>query len=96
MMAFLENVFIYLAALHLSCGAQVFDFPCGMQDLISCPRIEPGASVLGAQSLRHWPTREVPVIMTLPVIEHLLHLTLLTSPCFWNYSLEVPQGPRIS
>ena len=51
----LKNYFkislIYLAALGLSCS---------MQGLVLSPRVEPGPSVLGAQSLSHWTTKEVP------------------------------------
>ena len=94
---FFRKIYLFIC-LHciLVVAHEVFDIPCGMQDLISCPRIESGAPVLGAQSLSHWPTREVPVTMTLHVIEHLLHLTLLMSPCFWKHSREFPQGPCIS
>ena len=44
-------LFIYLAALGLSCG---------MRDLVPWPGIESGPPALGAQSLSHWTTREVP------------------------------------
>ena len=33
---------------------------CGLQDLVSWPGIKPGPPALGAWSLNHWPTREVP------------------------------------
>ena len=33
-----------------------------MWDLVPRPRIEPGPPALGAWSLNHWTTREVPVI----------------------------------
>ena len=50
---FKKKSFIYfnLAALGLSC--------C-MWDLAPCPGIEPRPPALGAQSLSHWTTREVP------------------------------------
>ena len=44
-------LFIYLAALGLSCS---------MWDLAPWPGIKPGPPALGAQSLSHWTTREVP------------------------------------
>ena len=44
-------LFIYLAAPGLSCG---------MGDLVPWPGIEPGPPALGAGSLSHWTTREVP------------------------------------
>ena len=33
---------------------------CHMWDLVSCPGIKSGPPALGAQSLSHWTTREVP------------------------------------
>ena len=48
---FFLNFFIYLAALGLSCS---------MWDLAPGPGVEPGPPSLGAQSLSHWTTREVP------------------------------------
>ena len=33
---------------------------CGMWDLVPCPKIEPRSPALGARSLTHWTTREVP------------------------------------
>ena len=48
---FKKKHIIYLAALGLSCG---------MWDLVPWPGIEPGPHALGAQSLTHWTTREVP------------------------------------
>ena len=44
-------IYIYLAALGLSCG---------MWDLVLWPGIEPGPPALGMQSLSQWITREVP------------------------------------
>ena len=44
-------VYIYLAARVLSCN---------MWDLVPQPGIKPGLPALGAQSLSHWNTREVP------------------------------------
>ena len=44
-------MFIYLAALDLSCG---------MWDLVPQPGIKPGPLQLGGQSLSHWTTKEVP------------------------------------
>ena len=35
-------------------------FSCGMWDLVPSPGIEPGPPALGAGSLSHWTTREVP------------------------------------
>ena len=36
-------------------------FVVGMWDLVPCPGIEPGHLALGAGSLSHWITREVPL-----------------------------------
>ena len=35
---------------------------CSMWALVPGPEIEPGPPVLGAWSLSHWTTREVPVV----------------------------------
>ena len=43
----------------LCCGRRTLS--CNMWDLVPWPGIEPGPSALGAQSLSHWTTREVPV-----------------------------------
>ena len=62
----------YLAAPGLSCGMQdlrchVWDLHCGMRtlscgmwDLVPWPGMKPGTPALGAWSLSHWTTREVP------------------------------------
>ena len=42
----------------LSCGKQTLS--CGLWDLVRWPVIEPRPPALGAQSLSHWTTREVP------------------------------------
>ena len=49
-------LFIYLAAPGLTCG---------MQDLVPWPGIEPRPPAVGAQSLIHWTTREVPQLWIL-------------------------------
>ena len=55
-------IFIYFIWLcHVSATASG-TFSCGMWDLVSWPRMEPGASALGAQSLSHWTIREVPLL----------------------------------
>ena len=57
---------LYLVAPGLSCGMQeVFScsmqtLSCGMWDLVPRPGIKPRPPALGAWSLRHWTTREVP------------------------------------
>ena len=55
------KICIYLAAMGLSCRTRIFDLHCGLQDLVPWPGIEPEAPGLGAQSLSHWTTREVPL-----------------------------------
>ena len=47
-------LFIYLAALGLGCS---------MWDLVPWPGNEPGSPELGAHSLSHWTTREVPLLL---------------------------------
>ena len=53
---FIWIVFIYLAMLGLSCG---------IWDLVSWPKIESRPLALGAWSLNHWTTREVPILSVL-------------------------------
>ena len=64
-------LFIYLAALGLSCGMRALGcsmFSCSIRALScgmhvgssSLPGIEPGPPVLGAWHLNHWATREIP------------------------------------
>ena len=56
---FFFNIYvIYLAMLGLSCSMRILS--CGMWDLVPSPGIKPRPSVLGAWSLNHWTTREVP------------------------------------
>ena len=45
--------YIYLSVPSLSCG---------IWDLVPQPRIEPMTPALGAQSLSHWTTRQVPQV----------------------------------
>ena len=51
-------LFIYLAVPSLSCGTQ--DLSGVLWDLFPWPGIEPEPPVLGAWSLSHWTTREIP------------------------------------
>ena len=46
-----------------SCG--MWTLSCSMWDLVPCPGIEPGASALGARSLSHWTTGDVPQCLCL-------------------------------
>ena len=91
------NIKIYLAALCLSCGTGglhclTYDLCCSMRDLVPWPGIEPGPPALGAQSLTHWTTREVPIhtfvkkihfllpdiwVFTIPVLQQTLYISLL-------------------
>ena len=52
--------FIYLFWLHRVLVVARRIFSCGMWDLVPRPGIEPAAPALGARSLTHWTTREVP------------------------------------
>ena len=54
-----KNLFIYLATPGLGCSTQ--DLCWGMWDLVPWLGIEPRPPALGAQSLTHWTTREVPL-----------------------------------
>ena len=65
--------FIYLAVLGLRCSIWVFVLfcfsvavhgivTCGMCDLVPRPGMEPRTPALGAQSLSHSTTREVPIL----------------------------------
>ena len=49
----LNCLYFYLAVLGLSCS---------IWDLVLCPGIKPRPPALGAQSLSHWTTREVPTL----------------------------------
>ena len=62
-----KKTFIYLAVPGLRCGSGIFS--CGMQSLdaacgilVPWPGIEPRPPALGAQSLSHQTTREVPAL----------------------------------
>ena len=65
-------LFTYLAAPGLSCGMWdllvvaceflLWTLICGLWDLVPWSGIEPGPPALGAWSLSHWPTREVPIL----------------------------------
>ena len=55
---FLKYLFFYLTALSLSWG--MWTLSCAMWDLVPWQVIESGPSPLGAWSLSHWTTREVP------------------------------------
>ena len=58
---------IFVAACGIfSCGMRTFS--CGMWDLVSQPGIQPRPPALGAWSLTHWTTREVPVDSSINLI----------------------------
>ena len=50
---FFKRIFIYLFG-----GTRIFS--CSMRDVVPWPGIEPGSPALGAWTLNHWTTREVP------------------------------------
>ena len=92
-----EMSLIYLAALDLSCGmwgllvAAHMIFSCSMWtlshsmwDLVSQPGIEPGSPALGAQSLSHWTTREVPMSLMYIGDGEELHFLFLKFTCGWQ------------
>ena len=53
-------LFIYWLCHVLISAHWIFDLSCGMQDLAPWQEMEPMPPALGAQSLSHWTTREVP------------------------------------
>ena len=59
-------------------------FHCSMWDLVPWPGIEFVLPELGAQSLSHWITREVPVALLLLLEEH----TLGVRPGFCHHTLH--------
>ena len=53
--------FFFLAVPGFYCGIQhLFNLPCGIWDLVPRPGIKPGPPAMGAPSLSHWTTGEVP------------------------------------
>ena len=69
---FLKYLFIILAVLGLSFGSHnlhwsIKTLSCGLWDLVPRPGIKPGPPILGAQSLSHWTTREVPIFIFIVV-----------------------------
>ena len=59
LLSFLLNIYLFIYLV-----AQVYLFGCDMWDLVPWPGIEPGSPALGAQSLSHWTTRQVPVLLS--------------------------------
>ena len=55
----LNFIFIYLAALGLSCGMQTLSH--GLWDLVSCLEVKPRLPTLGAESLSTGPPENSPV-----------------------------------
>ena len=76
---FLFSIFFYLAVLGLSCN---------MWDLVPWAGIEAGSPALGAQSLSHWTTREVPRFPFLKVVYVLRKFNL-------NILLKFPRDENI-
>ena len=76
---FKKILFIYLAALGLSCS---------MWDLAPRPGIEPGPPALG-ESLSHWTTREVPISFSYRLC---LVLAVLRRCCCSGFSLAAASG----
>ena len=81
---------VYLAAPGLSCS---------MWDLVPWPGIEPGTPALGAQSLNHWASREVPdwcsfkwkwwTVLKIPVKFLCLLLSVIRMTCLRKSSLSL-------
>ena len=56
---FFLNIYLFICTRSLLAAYKLFS--CGMWDLVPRPGIEPGSPALGAWSLSHWTTREVPI-----------------------------------
>ena len=74
---------LVVACRIFSCG--MWTLSCGMWDLVPWPGIKPGPPALGAWSLSHWTTREVPAffLLNLPLCHLvccLLHQCHVISP----------------
>ena len=86
---------------------QIFDLHCGMRGPFNCsmwnlvphPGIEPRPPALGAQSLSHWTTKEVPIALSLALslsyqITHSIwykkhhFLLIFISPCVTTISVR--------
>ena len=63
---------------------------CGTWDLVPWPGMEPGALVLGAQSLSHWTTREVPPPPNINTAE--FEKTCYRQMSHWHSRREVQSG----
>ena len=64
-----------MAELGLSGGTQGLCF--GIQNLVPWPEMEPGPHALGAWSLNHWTTREVPrCLLSVPKCQIILQRNL--------------------
>ena len=91
-----QYLFIYLSSPGISCSTQDFQsswqhvrplsssmqtLSCSMWNLVPRPEMDPGSPALGARSLCHWTTREVPHIVSRwcglrkerPLLEHKAH-----------------------
>ena len=81
-----HSLFLFIW-LHWVLVAAYKIFSCGMWGLIPWPGIEPRCPVLGAWSVSHWTTREVP-----PPAKRLL--CSLSSPgAYWPYLENKHKGP---
>ena len=92
--------FLYLVVLGLSCGTQdlgpslqhagsffscsMKTLSCGMWSLVPWPGIEPGLPALGAQSLSHWTTKEVPGCSVFKA-ERRIELELMNNKACYEY-----------
>ena len=57
----------------------IYELSCGMWNLVPGSGIEPGSSALGALSLNHWTTREVPIAQILIQGKVLFNLEILSN-----------------
>jgi len=71
-----------------SCDMQILS--CGMWDLVPWPGIKPRTPAMGAESLSHWTTREVP----LPIY-FVLYICLMCFSFLWSSFRGLPGGSAV-
>ena len=85
---FFLKIFIYLFGCTGSLVAAYGTFSCDMWDLVPEPGIERRPPALGAQSLSHWTTREVPPDLTLNIEENGIPEAYLSMDSFLTVHLS--------
>jgi len=68
--SFFLNTYLFNLLLQVLVAAHgIFDFHCGMRDLVLWPEIRSGLPALRGCSLSHWATREVSLIISWIAVE---------------------------